>query len=147
MKRIILIMLVLLSAPLQAGELSLQLSGKSHHDKPKQEYNEENYGAGITYQVKQHYIAAGFYKNSDNRTTKYLLTGWRKDLVDGDIIFAPGVVVGGLTGYKEKTVTAIMPTLTFGYQRIKINTLFLPAINGFDRVIFMQLEITLGGKP
>lgn len=147
MKRLIIIALLALSASLQAGELSLQLSGKSHHINPSQEYNEQNYGAGITYQVKQQYLAAGFYKNSLNRTTEYLLAGWRKDLVDGDITVSPGVMIGGLTGYKDKAVIALAPTLTVGYQRVKLNTLILPAINGFDGVIFMQLEITLGGKP
>lgn len=147
MKHLIMITLLALSGTLQAGELSLQLSGKSHHIKPSEEYNEENYGAGITYQVKNQYLAAGWYKNSLNRTTKYLMVGWRKDLIDGDGVFAPGIMIGGLTGYTDETATVVIPTLTFGYQPVKINLLILPAINGFEGVVFAQLEVTLGGKP
>jgi len=146
MKHSIIALLILFVTNLQAGELSLQLSGISRHSNPSHVWNERNSGVGFTYQVDNQFVAVGAYTNSYFRQTNYILVGIRKDIIKGDAIIAPGIMTGGLTGYQNATVAVIAPMLTLGYRGIKINVLALPSYNQFDGVLFTQLEITLGGK-
>ena len=122
----------------------IHVNGLSRHVNPDMDYNEENYGAGIYYEVNRHFIAAGAYKNSFNKTSKYITTGWRYPLRSGDWEVSPGFLVGGITGYQEEGSQFVAaPLLSFGYNPVKVNLMYLPGLNGFDAVWFAQLEIKL----
>ena len=154
MTRSLLICLILISALLgllfiannaQADQaFGIHINGTSKHVNADSNYNERNYGGGIYYELNKHFIAAGVYKNSYNKTSKYITTGWRYPFRSGHWEVSPGLLVGGITGYQEEGSQFVAaPLLTFGYNPVKVNLMYLPGLNGFEDVWFAQLEIKL----
>jgi hypothetical protein len=80
MKAIIAAILLATGVSASAGELSLQLHGFSKHAAPRPgsaSWNEKNYGLGLRYQIDEDWgVQGGFYKNSINNDTVYLLGQW-----------------------------------------------------------------------
>ena len=145
MKTIIITCLFLIAASVQAEQsFGVHINGLSKHVNADADYNEQNVGGGIYYEVNQHFIAAGWYKNSFNRTSKYITTGWRHTFRSGDWEVSPGVLVGGITGYHDEGSQFVAaPILSMGYDPVRVNLMYLPGVNGFDAVWFAQLEIEL----
>jgi len=131
--------LILLTCTAHAGELSLDINGVSHHQYGK--YNEQNYGAGLSYSFAQKWQAsAGFYKNSLYRESVYGLLGYEF------ASFGPvhvGVAGGLVTGYKMSVMPVAMPTATINAGPLKIKTFLLPPVTSGGWVIGAVLEIPL----
>jgi len=144
----IIIGLLIFANNVQADQsFGIHVNGFSKHVNPDHDYNEKNYGGGIYYEVNNHFIAAGWYDNSLNRTSKYITTGWRHTFRSGNWELAPGVLVGGITGYDEDSASFVAaPTVSMGYAPVRINLMYLPGLNGFDAVWFAQFEIELWGN-
>jgi len=148
MKTIITMLVLLFATAVQAEQsFGIHVNGASKHVKPDADYNERNVGGGIYYEVNKHFIAAGWYKNSFNRTSKYITTGWRHTFQSGNWEIAPGALVGGITGYHDEgSQFVVAPILSMGYDPVRINLMYLPGLNGFEAVWFAQMEIKLWGK-
>jgi hypothetical protein len=80
-------------SPCPADELIF--SGPSMHWKPKDYYNNFNYG--ISYVNYEHEYATGIYHNSFNRTSIY----FGRTIKFSD---RTGLILGGVTGYKSAPV-------------------------------------------
>jgi len=122
--------LALASLTGHAEGLSLQLHGASHHVNAKRTFNEANLGLGLRYQQSNTVsFQGGFYDNSVNKTTVYLLAQWEplslgsfRAGVFGGVAsgYQLPVVAGGMVSYKAITLRVIPKTpktpLTFGLE-------------------------------
>ncbi len=96
--------------------------GSTYH-----EYNENNTGGGLSYEVTNHIeIGAGFFKNSYHNTSIYsgadLHTDRRKRI-------SVGISVAAVTGYKdtpENTHVMILPNVVVGNEHLRMKIGYVP---------------------
>lgn len=113
------------------AETYLDVHISSHHligvDK---DYNERNYGLGITNDDYSY----GFYENSYNRTSVYVFGHTSTDMWFG----SAGLNYGAVTGYEYMNVMPIiLPFLTFGSDDLKLVVGALPNVITFSLQIKM----------
>ena len=132
--KILSIVLLLLSTTAQAEHTELELHLTSHHFNNRSDFEEDNYGIGITHYFKDRYgISAGVFNNSYDNTSVYLGLIYTYDLCSSDsIICSIGAIGGVVTGYEGYVSGAgelrplALPEFKLGYQRYFIKSRFFP---------------------
>lgn len=145
---LILCLSPLVSSPLRAGELGLNLYGLSYHfDRKTVEgisFNEFNQGFGFNYQFVNirrldFSLEASLYKDSLNHTARYISLNVKYR------VFTEVVKLGVLiAAYRSESVSeawipAVIPVLTFQYRDIGFNFVYIPEfpnINAYDSIGF-----------
>lgn len=147
MKRIILIIIAMLSTPaLACEETSLVLNLASHHSGDG-EFNEKNYGMGGACKYKGLTYSAGFYDNSYDKTSYYGGVG-----IETSGTYRAGLSLLAVSGYKDFVESASrvslvpLPELSANYGRYKIMLGYLPGIDDGPSVTTLRAGIILGGK-
>ena len=118
MKYLILIVFFIAGASELKAEAVLYVSTFSYHQNRAANYNEENFGAGLRYYVKNkdfNYINVGAFKNSESNTSKYIGVGWQWPVGQFNI----GVNAGIIDGY---SLNAVLPYVVpiINYKRVSL---------------------------
>ena len=117
----------------------------SHHLNNSSAFNEDNYGAGIRFPIKNHKrwgITAGGFNNSYDRLSLYTGVTYDYDLCPNTPFICKAGVIGGLvTGYEEDTPASALqaialPQLTLGYKQVFLRTRFIPKFNKDTTSVF-----------
>jgi hypothetical protein len=146
MKRLLLATtLIILTLPAMADGPGLIINIASYHFSDD-EFNERNYGLGLSYDHGEFTYAAGFYDNSYNVRSHYLSAGheyaiskhWRASLS----AFA-------VTGYQDHVEAAqrvsvvLLPELSWKYDRVQIMLGHLPKIGDSVAVTTLRMKVML----
>ncbi|MEJ2116103.1 MAG: hypothetical protein P8X88_08710 [Gammaproteobacteria bacterium] len=132
--KILFIVLLLFCATAQAEHTELELHLTSYHFSNRSDYEEKNYGIGITHYFKDRWgISAGVFNNSYDNTSVYLGLTYTYDFCSSDSIMCSiGVIGGVVTGYEGYVSGAgelrpiALPEFKFGYRRYFIKSRFFP---------------------
>ena len=129
-------------------QLFLDINGKSKHtgSSADQDYNENNYGFGITAEKKHedivNLLTAGRYKNSFNDPSYYAGAGMAKRFGTGDYYMDLGGIAGGVTGYEKKLSPMAALLLSVGKKdTAKLNMMYAPETEKSPSLIMMNLGI------
>lgn len=137
-------MLALLAAAAPAAELGVTVSGRSWHlnADPTLDYNEHNTGLGVVVELDRHaFVTAGTYYNSNYRESVYALYGRKLGVHRGPWLAEAGIMVGGVTGYTDGVVPAVLPMVSLGHRRLRLNATFAPkVVEDMAAVVAVQLE-------
>ena len=129
-------------------KLYLDINGKSKHSggDETQDYNENNYGFGITAE-KEHdkivqLLTAGGYKNSFNKPSYYAGGGLAKRFGAGDYYMDVGGIAGGVTGYDKTVSPLVAAIMSLGQKdKAKLNMMYAPETEKSPSLIMMNLGI------
>lgn len=103
MKKVVLLLTLVTGTACAESSVHLQFHGASHHFRERGgniPWNEKNLGLGIRYQYSSMWgVQAGFFDNSVNRTTVYVVAQFSPIVVNGT---SAGIYAGFATGYDEK---------------------------------------------
>ena len=130
MKHLILAAAVALTACQAQAETHLQVHGISHHLEARSvgQWNERNVGLGMRKQYTRDLgVQAGFYRNSIDRTTAYLL-GQYTPLHVGSL--SAGVFAGLASGYNYKYPLAGGLLATYQGGKYSTTLRYIPSIKG-----------------
>lgn len=122
----------------QAGDLRPVLNLTSKHIGTKDDYNEQNYGAGIEYHIKRKrwYGMAGGYRNSEDSASWYMGVGHR-GLKLGTRHLKLGLEVGAVTGYDRAEVLPLAVPVLRVVDHLKV--LYIPKYGRSPHVIGLQM--------
>ncbi len=128
----IVLLLYCTSALAEHTELELHLT--SYHFSNRSEFEENNYGVGITHYFKDRWgISAGGFNNSYDDTSVYLGLIYTYDFCSSEtIVCTIGVIGGVVTGYEGNVSGAgevrpiALPEFKLGYRRYFIKSRFFP---------------------
>lgn len=104
--------------------LTVGLSIASYHPNRAPGYNEFNPGV----YVQCDNVAAGFYRNSIDRTSAFAGYEFRHGRY--------GVLVGAVTGYYEPVLPLVLPSVRFGSVRLSA----IPPLPGVDAAVHVAYE-------
>ena len=131
--KILVILMFLLGSAALAEQTEIELHITSHHFSNSSEFEEDNYGIGITHYFKDRWgVSAGGFNNSYDDTSLYLALTYTYELCSGNITCAIGVIAGGVTGYEGNVSGAgevrpiVVPEFKLGYRRYFMKSRFLP---------------------
>lgn len=162
MKKTIFILIFCAAAPVQAGDLYLDVNGYSWHSNETyayrgrlEKYNSRNTGLGFTYAFNKHIEAfAGNYYNSYNRNTIYGGAKIKHDFAISDLTITSGINIGVATGYDKTPVQSdyyqlvIMPAARITYRGVGLTLGYIPRVEreNFKAVstITAQVNIRVG---
>ena len=108
--------------------------GSYHFDRSK-DYNERNLGLGLEHRSGDWSVSAGFYRNSFDRHTNYLLASYTPLDIGG---WQLGGVVGGVTGYNDGIAPWVSGIATRDFGSVGINVVF--SVAG----VALQVKLKLG---
>ena len=102
------------------------------------EYNEKNYGLGITASFKEFAprnveVSAGWYENSYNHTSAYVSVTAKHEFRFGGFAASPGITFGYATGYEKTPAKApflqatVLPNLHISFRGIGVRVGYIPA--------------------
>ena len=125
----------------------LDINGLSKHLGTDVEYNEKNYGGGVTREtvgdnrlVKM--LTAGGYNNSFGDPSYYAGAGMAKRFGKGDYYADVGGMVGGVTGYEESISPLAMAYMALGKKdKAKIRMMYAPKNEKSPSLLMMNLGI------
>lgn len=129
----------------------LDINGISKHFGPERDdprLQEHNLGLGVTreddWKSLKRKLMLGYYNNSFDEDTAYIGAGLSKQF--GDDYYAQlGGVIGALTGYDDKPIPLVAPTLTLGKKNLgRLNMMYAPKFEDKGNLIMMNLGIPLG---
>ena len=116
-----------------AGETWGVATVRSYHfNKDTKEYNEKNYGFGLEHRFENSRwgASAGFYDNSQSRTSVYVGATYGIGRV-GPAKF--GVCLCGVTGYDKYTILpVVLPSVAFEGKRAGVTVGVLPKLVGLQ---------------
>lgn len=130
---IIAALILFLAGNCNSAEIGINFYGKSFHfedsDKYNNSYNENNYGFGVIvnyYQKsnKEFFIEFGTFKDSYKNQSKYMSTGFKYKLLPIIKIGAQIAVYSSIS--VQGNIPVITPIITIYYDRISVNSIFLP---------------------
>lgn len=132
--KISLIVLLLVCTTALAEHTGFELHLTSHHFDNSSEFEEDNYGIGVTHYYKDRWgISAGGFNNSYDDTSLYLGLVYIYNLCfSSTLSCAIGAVGGVATGYGDHVSGAgevrpiFLPEFKLGYQRYFIKSRFFP---------------------
>lgn len=138
------------------GRLWLTSGFFSQHSNPEMGpeggYNESNKGLGIEYALTTNWrVAAGAYKNSYYKTTRYAQTVWLPDLTSTNVPggrISLGASFGFVDGYADLNnggaYPAILPVLSAEWGHAGANLVYIPSIKGTTSgAVALQLKLRL----
>ncbi len=123
----------------------IEMHFTSHHLSDSSRFNEDNFGLGIRFPIKnteRFGFTAGTYNNSYDRQSFYTGITFDHDLCKSDNYVCKAGIIGGLvSGYdKDTSASAIqpiaLPQLTLGYKNIFVRSRFIPKINKETSAVF-----------
>ena len=123
----------------------LDINGLSKHLNTDVEYNEQNYGFGVTREdVKDKLVktlTAGGYKNSFGKPSYYAGGGLAKRFGD-DYYMDLGGMVGAATGYDKAISPIAAAIMSVGKKDLaKLNMMYAPETEKSPSLIMMNLGI------
>ena len=133
MKVALALLLVLVAgAACAESSVHLQLHGASHHFYEREggvPWNEKNLGLGVRYQHDPMWgIQAGFFDNSVNRTTTYVIAQFSPIVIGRT---SAGVYAGFATGYDEKWKNLLGGFfVTQQWDRVSVTVRYVPISKG-----------------
>ena len=124
----------------------LDINGLSKHLGTDDEYNERNYGFGVTREeVKDDLVkllTAGGYNNSFSEPSYYAGAGMAKRFGKGDYYADLGGMVGGITGYEKAIEPMAAGLLSLGKKDLaKLNMMYAPETEKSPSLIMMNLGL------
>jgi len=129
------------------AKLFLDINGLSDHLNTNKDYNQRNPGLGLTYQTGLEGISSlsgGFYKNSDNETSIYLMKGLAKRFGDQSAYVDLGGLAGLLTGYKgSKARLMAALTGTIGNKNSAMRLMYAPKTNKTPAIFTLNYELPI----
>lgn len=117
----------------------------SHHLSNSSQFNEDNFGIGIRFPIKnteRFGFTAGTYNNSYDRQSFYTGITFDHDFCAGNKYVCKAGIIGGLvSGYdKHTSASAIqpiaLPQLTLGFKQVFLRSRFIPKINKETSAVF-----------
>lgn len=129
----------------QPGALWGNLGGFSSHANRDKDYNENNVGLGLEYQLQPDVaLMAGTFNNSVRQTTSYAavnwlplsLGSWKLGLVAGVMNGYPGIENGG-------AFLAALPMASYEGARFGVNLGLIPTVDRVDGALVVQLKFRL----
>lgn len=157
MRIVILLLSMLLSSAVQAGQASLLINGKALHlDKiGNEKYNEKNWGAGFQYDFEMTnnkwvpFITASGFADSYKNPSYYAGGGaLRRFAVTDDLHIDAGVIAFFMTREDfndNKPFFGALPVISFGTDRVSVNVTYIPKVDPkMVPLLFFQLKIGLG---
>lgn len=142
-----IILMLLFSSAAMAEHTEIELHITSHHFSNSSDFEEDNYGIGITHYFKDRWgISAGGFNNSYDDTSIYLALTYTYDFCSGITTCAIGLIAGGVTGYDDNVSGAgevrpvVIPEFKLGHKRYFIKSRFFPD-TGSDTAAAITLSI------
>jgi hypothetical protein len=144
--------LLCLASPASCADALVATAASWHatnHGAGNSGYNEINPGLGYEHTLNDtHTLALGFYNNSYNRNTDYLLDIWQPLQGDPGIgKFKFGLAIGVVSGYEgDSFIPIAVPMLSYEnrYWGLNLVTLAFPTPVLVDKSVFaLQLKIIL----
>ena len=108
-----------------------------YQDGEQHDWNEKNFGLGVTYQYHENVqLMGGFFDNSYHTHSNYAAINFHANYNIKSLIIKPGVLIGGVTGYEDtpmnenswvRTVTPMAgPNLSIGTKKLLLNIGLIP---------------------
>lgn len=122
------------------GDLWLDINVASYHTSSEycyegkcKDYNQFNYGGGVSYDLDNTFeLTGGYFRNSYYKNSFYAGTKIKHDFPVNGLIITPGVIVGGITGYDDTEVNGKkiqpigLPTLGISNNKFRAVIGYLP---------------------
>ena len=123
----------------------LDINGLSNHLNTDVEYNEKNYGFGVTKESLEDTIvkalSAGGYKNSFGEPSYYAGAGMAKRFGD-DYYMDLGGMIGAATGYEESLSPIAAVLMSLGKKDLaKLRMMYAPETDKSPSLLMMNLGI------
>lgn len=145
----------LLAPAAQAARLSLDVNVAAYHTQAwaRRDLNQRNPGLGVEwrYQPDASFLA-GFYRNSYDRTSAYVLGAWTPLRASAlDLRVRAGLVGGVLTGYRRDEVP-VEPLAAGGLLTLRVaqgvgaNLVIVPPVGSNGGFIGLQIVFPLPGS-
>lgn len=142
MKKLTAILIILYSGMAHSaeGDLWLDVNVASYHTSSEycykdkcDDWNQLNYGVGVSYEVDSLFeLTGGYFRNSYNKNSFYAGTKMKHDLIINNFIVTPGVVIAFTTGYNNTEVEAKkiqlfgLPTISLSHDNYRAVVGYLP---------------------
>ena len=117
----VLVLWVLSCYEARAGDFWLETGGVSHHFHPAN-YNEGNWGPGITYRQLDIGVSVGEYRNSNRQWSHFAYAIWQPVHLG---VVNIGVIGGVIDGYpRERSYRlAAVPMASYEFKRVGVDAL------------------------
>lgn len=128
--------------PAPPDALWVNLGGFSSHVNRNKDYNEDNVGMGLEYQLQPDVaLMAGAFNNSIRHTTSYVaanwlplsLGGWKLGAVAGVMNGYPGIAGGG-------AFVAALPMASYEGTHVGVNLGLIPTTDKVEGALVIQLK-------
>lgn len=155
---VFVLLMILASHGVHAGQLHLLLNGKAKHVNPpaNSNYNEDNWGGGFQYEYGHRtslwvpFVTASGFIDSLERPSyyagggvlrRYLLSRKLDDLhVDLGVV---GFVMTRHDYYDGRPFLGALPVMSFGTKMMALNITYIPAVDKrIAQLWFMQLKVS-----
>jgi hypothetical protein len=117
----------------------------SIHYQSGYDYNEKNFGLGLSYTVSPEFdLITGFYENSYNKTSSYV--GFTRHTANNSG-FSVGISAVLVTGYEDtrytsaKVIAMFIPQLTYSLKKIRVELGVIPSFSKRDYKAITTLTI------
>lgn len=144
-------------APATAGSLDIVINGKSHHVNSNYDWNEENLGIGLEYELESHSpwirtLNANTFRDSLENMSYMAGAGLKRRLYQtdrwGGLYFDAGIVAflmarRDINDYRP--FPGILPAVTLGNRYAGINLTYLPKKAVHDIARANVVDPTIGG--
>jgi hypothetical protein len=117
----VLVLWVLSCYEARAGDFWLETGGVSHHFHPAN-YNEGNWGPGITYRQDDIGVSVGAYRNSNRETSHYVYGSYQPAQIGGVRIGIIGGVIDGYPRERQYRLAAV-PMASYEYKAVGVDAL------------------------
>jgi hypothetical protein len=119
----------------------VNIGGISHHFDRSKNFNENNFGIGIEYELNEDVaFAVGRYKNSIRNTSHYAAIAYTP-LHLGN--FSLGVAAGTVDGYYFNNggfIPMAMPMASYETKHFGVNAMFVPKMKDISSVVALQFK-------
>lgn len=119
----------------------VNIGGVSHHFDRSKNFNENNFGIGIEYELNEDVaFAVGQYKNSIRNASHYAAIAYTP-LHAGPVSL--GVAAGTVDGYYFNNggcIPMAMPMLTYETKHFGVNALYVPKMKDISSVVALQFK-------
>lgn len=105
------------------------------------EWNEDNFGVGVTAKDANKFYTLGGYNNSLGEPSYYAGGGYQRRF-GNDFYIEPGLLAGVVTGYEDPVTPMLIPKLGLGIKDVgQLNLSYLPSFRDNPSVWTANLSI------